>query len=282
MRFSVDRQHKAARAAACIVCLLLTPILASADTLTPPPEPRDGTHTLGAMGPGAQESRLDHMRDMAIEESLAQGNPSATTLSPFRAPLHSSTPTAAGTPPQNPIKELSNTLKETIRPTYQEALDSGVVSAVRSLTSDGDSARSVKLSDANAGDEGEAKAQHLVNRGRTWDTADEPSRPQTPQEKEADHVRAEVLLMALIDEIKPWALSAAGLYGLYHLVRFGLAYHRRKSGRHRRRSRSSGSGRSSSSSHHSRSPQHRTRTAAPGSPVPLPLAEEPSTNSSTR
>jgi hypothetical protein len=212
----------------------------------------------GLPAPPAQGTQLDALRDRAIEESIAEGHPSATTLSPFRAPMQSR---ASGAPSRsNPtlMQELSHTVKETLRPSYMEAMNSGVVDAIRSVTSGADPDPSSGFGNLNAGGQNEAKRKNLATEGRAWDTPNGSTRPISEQEKATDNARAQVLLMALIDEIKPWALSAAGLYGLYHLVKLGLTYRQRKSGRHRRRRRStattaSNTTSSSSSSSFSRS-----------------------------
>ena len=195
----------------------------------------DGRHSLPA-----RETGLDALRDRAIEASISEGHPSATVLSPFRAPIQSSASDTSS--PSNPtlMQDLSQTVKETVRPTYVEALNSGVVEAIRSVTSGARPDPSAEFKNVNAVDPNGANRPPATE-GRTWDTPNRSTRPLTDQEKAADKVRAEVLLMALIDDIKPWAISLAGLYGLYHLARFGLAFLRRQSGRHRRRHRSGGS-----------------------------------------
>lgn len=220
--------------------------------------------------------RLDALRDRAIEESIAEGHPSATVLSPFRAPIASS---ASGTSsPANPtlLQELSHAVKETLRPTYVEALNSGVVDAIRSVTSDTRPDPAIEFRDVNAMEPNEANRQPLANRGRTWDTANESARPLTDQEKAADKVRADILLMALIDEITPWVITVAGLYALYHLARFSWAYLRRKSGRHRRRHRSGGS---SSGSRSGRSHRHRSHSPPHSAPVKLDHRDRSAANS---
>lgn len=259
MRFSADNQQKTAIAVICIF-FLLAPMRAAADTFS-----TQSNTPLGATvpfpgdspGAGAHESQLDLLRDRAIEESIVQSNPSATTLSPFRAPLQSHS-RAATSEAQSPglMKEISNTVKETLRPTYEDALKSGMVSAIRSVTLGDRPDPSAEFTDVNSGKAGSDPRQ-LGTQGKTWDTPDRSSPLVSAEQHAENQIKAEILLMALIDEIKPWALSAAVLYGLFHLAKFGLAYHRRKAERRRRRHRS-GAG----SSRSSRSRRHHTHPAA--------------------
>ncbi len=226
-------------------------------------------------GSGAQESQLDLLRDRAIEQSIAEGNPSATTLSPFRAPLQVRNPATAEAQSPRLMKEMSNAVKETIRPTYEDALKSGIVSAIRSVTLGDRPDSTAEFTDVNSGKAGSDPRQ-LGTQGKTWDTPDRSSPPVSAEQHAENQIKAEILLMALIDEIKPWALSAAGLYGLFHLAKFGLAYHRRKAERRRLRHRSGGG-----SSRSSRAHRHHTHPAANSAPGGLPVADEPSVNSPT-
>lgn len=280
MQITVDRHQQAVRAVLCAVALLLTPLWSGAETISTAEAPRtsgplnehramrlhdplagDLQHALPTTG-----TRLDALRDRAIEESIAEGHPSATVLSPFRAPIPSSD--SGTSSPANPtlMQELSHTVKETLRPTYVEALNSGVVDTIRSVASGDRPDPSADFKDVNAGDPNEANRRPQATEGRTWDSGNGSARPLTDPEKTVDKVRAEILLMALIDEITPWAITAAGLYGLYHLAWFGLAYLRRKSGRHRRRHRSGGS---SSGSRSGRSHRRRSHSAPRSAPVKL-------------
>ena len=229
----------------------------------------------GSPSAPARDTGLDALRDRAIEASISEGHPSATILSPFRAPIRSGASDASSSSGPTLMQELSQTVKETVRPTYVEALNSGVVEAIRSVASNANPDPSHGFSDVNPDAQKEVNRRPPETEGRTWDTSNGSNRTLSPQEKAADQAGAEIMLRALIDEIKPWAFSVAGLYGLYQLVKLGLAYLRHKSGRHRRRHRSG------SSSSRGRSHRHRSHSAPQSAPVKLDHPDQSPMNSPT-
>jgi hypothetical protein len=286
MQTTVDRRRRTTRAVVLFFFVLLTPGMVGAESRPSLPEAHNADTTdeirsngmfkvapTGDFSPHAvRETRLDRLRDRAIEESLTEGLPAATVLTPFSAPVQPGMPPAAGESSPDKIRGLSHTIKEAVRPTYEEAVNSGVVDAIRSVMG----SKPDQQTGFNSGRSGERDPTHLATEARTWDGPNGSTQALSPEQKVADRIRAEILLMALIEEITPWALSIAALYGLYHLWRFGRAYLRRKAGRHRRRHRG---GRSSSRS--SRSHRHHTHPAADSAPGGLPVADEPSVNSPT-
>lgn len=296
MPFTIDRNRRPAGAIILALFLLLNPWEASAESLSSPQEARTAnspgdnssgeTHGASPSGdlshPPAQESQLDRLRDRAIEQSLVESHPSASVLSPFQRPLQSSLPARTSDPNPNPSKGLSIAIKEAVRPTYNEAVNSSVVDAIRSVTG-AKADHEGRFAGDNPEKESERDPQHLATERRTWDGPNESTQAPTlsPEQKAANQVKAGVLLTALIDEITPWAMGIVGLYGLYHLGKFGRAYLRRKLGRRRSRRRHgtiSGRG-DQSSSDRSQKRRHRSRSTRHRPPAELERTNKSTVNS---
>lgn len=299
MQITVDSKRRTARAVILVFFVLLTPWVAGAGSLLSLPEAHNANTTDGNLGgdglealslgdfsqPAARENRLDRLRDMAIEESLTEGHPSATALRPFGAPLKSSTPSLSGESNPHQITGLSHAMKEAVRPTYEQAVNLGVVDAIRSVIGAKPN-HGGEFVGVSSGSESDSDPRQLTTEGRTWDGPKGATRLFSPEQKAADHVKAGILLTALIEEITPWALSIVALYGLYHLAKFGRAYLRRKAGRHRRRRRSAASSSSSGGSPgrsdrsgRGRSHRHRSRSALHRAPAELDSPIKNSANS---
>ncbi len=251
MHTTVHRHRHTAAATILVFSLLLTPWGAGAESLSTPmhapnadatrPNPPDDANAVMSLPdfshPTERETRLDRVRDRAIEESLSEGHSAATVLSPFRSPLPLKSSSDVVEPTPHQARELTHTLKEAVRPTYEHVVNSGVVEAIRSVMGS-KSAPEDEFSASKSGKEREYDSRQLPSGERPADGSRGATGSLSPEQKTTDATNARVLLAALIDEITPWAILAAVLFGLFQLGKSVLAYRKRKADRQRRRRRS--------------------------------------------
>lgn len=130
--------------------------------------------------------------------------------------------------------ELRRTLKETARPLHDQMMDSGAMDVWNDLK------RDMGLGRTQEDDEGPSNTRPQRTSGQ-WEGGhlpagqDPDNQPKTAAQTEMDRELAAHMLERLIDEIKPWALSALGLYLLGYLIKVGIDYARRRSIRRRER-----------------------------------------------
>lgn len=122
--------------------------------------------------------------------------------------------------------DISRSVKEVTKPLLEELTHSDVVDAVRGLDT---------KPDANIGAaleaDGDGERRDPATRRRAWDgserNAAQTNGPAHDRDPHVEKQRASVLLAALIEDVKPWAIGALGLYILGTMARFGLAMRRR-------------------------------------------------------
>jgi hypothetical protein len=157
----------------------------------------------------------------AMNATADSGTPSVKSTPGASAKAAPST----GTPAPNAV-DISRSVREVTKPLLEEIAHSDVIDAVRGLDSKPDS-------NANATLEADSDSERRdpTARRRAWDgserTTAQSNGPAHDRDPQVEKQRASVLLAALIDDVKPWALGALGLYILGTMARFGLAMRRR-------------------------------------------------------
>ncbi|MDB5849552.1 MAG: hypothetical protein JWP29_3304 [Rhodoferax sp.] len=147
-----------------------------------------------------------------------------------------------GGPPSVPLQtDLGSSVREVTKPLLEELAHSDVVEAVRAMDIKPEAVVDSGLTNA----ESDGQGRDPTARRRNWDGTEKTATP-TPgidRDPQLEKARTSVLLGALIEDVKPWAIGAVALYILGTMARFGLAYRKRSVQRkidrrkhHRRRS----------------------------------------------
>jgi len=127
---------------------------------------------------------------------------------------------------------IHSSVKEAVRPVYDQLVESGAVEAWHDLKAD------LGLNKNKWGEEGQANAS--TNRAGQVETANtswqDPGRPpKTATQAQMDRELDAFMMKKLIDDVKPWFFGLIGLYALGYLVKTGFEFVQWKSARRRER-----------------------------------------------
>ena len=137
-------------------------------------------------------------------------------------------PPSAAAAVSTPGGDIGRAVRDVTRPIFEGVARSEVVEAVRSFDAHAEHGGGGMLSA-----EQDASNREPTARQRNWDgtgqaQAAENQEAATPtRDPTRDKARAAQLLSTLIDEVTPWLITAAVLYVLAYMVKFGLAVRRR-------------------------------------------------------
>jgi len=187
--------------------------------------------------------------DLAIEEAqnlerkvALPSTASSASMRSDRMPLP--TGPGKGDAPNSPATErgfntapdagttIHSSVKEAVRPVYDQLVESGAVEAWHDLKAD------LGLNKNKWGEEGQANAS--PNRAGQVDAAnsswqDHGRPPKTAAQAQMDRELDAFMMRKLIDDVKPWFFGLVGLYALGYLVKAGFEFVQWKSARRRER-----------------------------------------------
>lgn len=124
--------------------------------------------------------------------------------------------------------ELNKTVKDAVRPVFEELAGSNFVAAVRDLDAELGTNRRWSFNDPTS-----ASADYSQNVGR-GDRAEPDNRARSTTQIESDRVTARIRSDKYVEEIKSWLLSLVGLLLVAYLAKLGLDYRLWKSARRRK------------------------------------------------
>lgn len=157
----------------------------------------------------------------------ANGGPAGGSGSAAGAAL-APKPLSAAAAVSTPGGDIGRAVRDVTKPIFEGVARSEVVEAVRSFDAHAEHGGGGMLSA-----EQDASNREPTARRRNWDgtgqaQAAENQEAATPtRDPTRDKARAAQLLSTLIDEVTPWLITAAVLYVLAYMVKFGLAVRRR-------------------------------------------------------
>jgi len=130
---------------------------------------------------------------------------------------------AAPAEPPSVGKELRSSVKEAVRPVYEQLVESGAVDAVHSVK------EGLGL-DKNPWGEPNKAAGEPKAAGQ-WDTPDAAPPAKTAAQAQMNRELAGMMREKLIDQVTPWVAGLVGLYLLGYLIKLLFAYVRWKAER---------------------------------------------------
>lgn len=217
----------------CALCLML-PATAGAE----PVVLHDGAQPAEATTDTSQLATLESAAP-PVEEVTAWPTTGDTT-GPKREP--GKTADRALTPPAGPVTQappgttatlgadtsIHSTIKESVRPVYEQLVESGAVAALHDLKAD------LGLEKNQWGDQ--EKAASVKGPGQ-WDTpgAQVPGPPRTAAQAQLDRETASMMREKLIDQITPWVIGLVVLYVVGYLVKLLYSFIRWKSAKRNER-----------------------------------------------
>ena len=129
-------------------------------------------------------------------------------------------------------------VKDAIRPLHRDLSESGAAEAYRGLRSELELKKEqifghseAVQGQANPG-QGGSEANTWEGQGNKYGNA-EP--PRTAAQAERDKILASVMMDKLIDDAKPWLLGLIGIYALFYLIKFVVAFGKYQATRRYRR-----------------------------------------------
>lgn len=168
--------------------------------------------------------------------------PSVTTKGPAKA---GDAPLAAASAPAKPVqpnaalspegaasqpslgKDLRSSIKETVRPVYDQLVESGAVEALHDVK-EGLGLDKNQWTDQN-------KAVGEPKSPGQWDTPETSQAPRTDAQAQMDREMAGMMREKLIDQLTPWLAGLLGLYLLGFLIKLLYGYVRWRSARRNER-----------------------------------------------
>ncbi|NCP39698.1 MAG: hypothetical protein GW848_04230 [Rhodoferax sp.] len=138
--------------------------------------------------------------------------------------------TTTGTPAPDNSAPLHNVIKESVRPVYNELVESGALETWRDVK------ETLGLSKKNWGRhdaDGEVNALQRPHAANTPGWQDPAMPPKSAAQAQLDREYDAYLLRQLIDDIKPWALGLIGLYALGYLAKLIFNFMQWKAARRR-------------------------------------------------
>ncbi|MBT3066897.1 hypothetical protein [Rhodoferax sp. U11-2br] len=217
------------------LCGLSLPICAGPIVL------QDGKAPADAMVDTSKLVTLEHQDTLPVDELInwdksnappaaPQGRASSTTAaqatasSPAKpAQAVASAATAAANTQPTVGDELRKSIKEGVRPVYDQLLESGAIDAVHDVK------ESLGLNKGQWNDPAQADGQPKA--ANQWDTPETFQPPKTAAQAQMDRELAGMMREKLIDQITPWVVGLVGLYILGYLAKLLYGYMRWKSAR---------------------------------------------------
>jgi hypothetical protein len=145
------------------------------------------------------------------------------------------TPTATNKVAEDPLgREIRNSVKEVVRPLYQDLVTSNAAQALRGLQSELNLGKEHPFNGTETTPPTRQSGSGVPSEATTWEGGQsnrEP--PRSAAQVERDKVLASAMLDKLIDEVTPWAIGLVALYALGYLLKLALAYGRHRSTRRR-------------------------------------------------
>lgn len=156
--------------------------------------------------------------------------PGDTALAPASAPAKPALPAqpaAVASSQPSPGQDLRNNIKESVRPVYDQLLESGAVEALHDVK------ESLGLDkDAWSDPDRPAGAAKASN---PWSPPGGDLPPRTAAQAQMDRELAGMMREKLIDQLTPWVVGLLGLYLLGFVIKLLLGYVRWKSARRNER-----------------------------------------------
>lgn len=197
--------------------------------------------------------------NVSDQPATTSGGPSAPTVQPellprapsptrpLAAPLERSneaTPTrdSGGTPAlvtasqsddNTPDRDIRGAVKEVVRPLYEDLSSSDAAQALRGLQAELGLDKQNAFNAPKNAQENRQEGSGLPRETANWDGQTNQQPPRSAAQVERDKVLASVMMDKLIEEVTPWAIGLVALYGLFYVIKLGLAYVRHRSNRRR-------------------------------------------------
>lgn len=174
--------------------------------------------------------------------SESRGTPAPLKSSSDHAVTHVSAPLPADRTVQTPShtaqptkdalsQDIRDSVKDVVRPLYQDIATSDVAQALRGLQSELGLDKEQAFNDKEPRQAGSG----LPSEATAWEGQPNREAPRTAAQVERDKVLASVMMDKLIDEVTPWAIGLVALYVLGYLGKLALAYGRVRSIRRQQR-----------------------------------------------
>lgn len=128
-------------------------------------------------------------------------------------------------------QDIRDSVKEVVRPLYQDLTTSDAAQALRGLQSELGLEKEQTFNDKETRQSGSG----LPSEATAWEGQSNREPPRTAAQAERDKILASVLMDKLIDEVTPWAIGLAALYILGYLGKLALAYGKHRSARRQQR-----------------------------------------------
>lgn len=200
---------------------------------------QDGKAPADAMVDTSKLVTLEHQDTIPVDELIHWDKPAATApqgrassataaqaaaSSPAK-PAQAAASAATAASPQQPTvgDELRKNIKESVRPVYEQLLESGAIDAVHDVK------ESLGLNKGQWNDPAQASGQPKAT--NQWDTPEAFQPPRTAAQAQMDRELAGMMREKLIDQITPWVIGLVGLYILAYLTKLLYGYVRWKSAR---------------------------------------------------
>lgn len=159
--------------------------------------------------------------------STKPGDVAAAPASAPAKPAQPAQPAAVASSQPSPGQDLRNNIKESVRPVYEQLLESGAVEALHDVK------ESLGLNkDAWSNQDRPAGANKASN---PWDAPDGALAPRTGVQAQMDRELAGMMREKLIDQLTPWVAGLLGLYLLGFVIKLLFGYVHWKSARRNER-----------------------------------------------
>jgi len=189
----------------------------------------------------------DLTRDDLLHDAAPPVAASANTTNQPRSSTQSRT--TPGTPEPDNSTPLHSVIKESVRPVYNELVESGALETWRDVKETlGLSKNNWDRHDAD----GEVNALQRAQAANTPGWQDPGVPPKSAAQVQLDREYDAYLLRQLIDDLKPWVLGLIGLYALGYLTKLVFNFMQWKAARRRERRAQRARHRSSRHSHDSK------------------------------
>jgi len=159
-------------------------------------------------------------------KTSAPSKPGAATQVPANQPgaAHAATaPVQAEGAVQSLGRDIHDSIKETVRPMYEQLVESGAVEALH------DAKESLGLNKNQWNEQGQANGPPKA--AGQWDTPDAGQPPRTAAQAQMDRELGAMMREKLIDQVTPWAIGLVVLYAVGYLIKLIYSYVRWKAAR---------------------------------------------------
>ena len=200
---------------------------------------QDGKAPADAMVDTSKLVTLEHQDTLPVDELIQWDKPAATApqgrassaaaaqamaSSPAKpAQAAASAATAATATQPTAGDELRKSIKEGVRPVYEQLLESGAIDAVHDVK------ESLGLNKGQWSDPAQADGQPKA--ANPWDTPGANQPPRTAAQAQMDRELAGMMREKLIDQITPWVIGLVVLYIVAYLAKLLYGYIRWRSAR---------------------------------------------------